>query len=92
MKNLPPLHDGAVIIRDNRIVSAACYLPLSDNPLYQTCGLINRYGIGITEISDSIAIMTTIEKGEVSYAYNGKMYSVIDINLFREFINQYFQK
>ena len=87
-----PLHDGAVIIRDNRIVSAACYLPLSDNPLYQTCGLINRYGIGITEISDSIVIMTTIEKGEVSYAYNGKMHSVIDINSFRKFINQYFQK
>ena len=70
-----PLHDGAVLIRDNRIVSATCYLPLSDNlDINKSLGTRHRAGIGVSEVSDSITVIVSEETGGVSLAYNGNLY------------------
>ena len=70
-----PLHDGAVLIRDNRIVSATCYLPLSDNlDINKSLGTRHRAGIGVGEVSDSITVIVSEETGGVSLAYNGMLY------------------
>ena len=67
-----PLHDGAVIVRGNRIVAATCYLPLSDNmELSKQLGTRHRAGVGISEVSDSFTIIFSEETGEVSTAMNG---------------------
>lgn len=67
-----PLHDGAVIIRDEKIMAAACVLPLTDNPnLSSELGTRHRAALGITEVSDCIAIVTSEESGKISYANNG---------------------
>lgn len=70
-----PLHDGAVLIRDNRIASATCYLPLSDNlDINKSLGTRHRAGIGVSEVSDSITVIVSEETGGVSLAYNGMLY------------------
>lgn len=67
-----PLHDGAVLIRNNRIVSATCYLPLSDNlDINKSLGTRHRAAIGVSEVSDSITIVVSEETGGVSLAHNG---------------------
>ena len=67
-----PLHDGAVIIRGNRVVSATCYLPLSDNQsLSKDLGTRHRAGIGISEATDSMTIIVSEETGKISVAYDG---------------------
>jgi len=67
-----PLHDGAVIIRKDKIVAAACLLPLTDNPNLSTeLGMRHRGGLGITEVSDGIAVIVSEESGKISYASNG---------------------
>ena len=69
-----PLHDGAVILRDNRVVSATCYLPLSDNlELSKELGTRHRAGLGVSEVSDSLTIIVSEETGAVSTAMNGKL-------------------
>lgn len=74
-----PLHDGAVIIRDNRIVAATCYLPLSNNLLVsKELGTRHRAGLGISEVSDSLTIIVSEETGYVSLARDGKLYRKID--------------
>ena len=70
-----PLHDGAVIIRGNRITSATCYLPLSDNlGLSKELGTRHRAGVGISEVSDSLTIIVSEETGKISVAYEGKLF------------------
>lgn len=73
-----PLHDGAVIIRENRIVSATCYLPLSENMhLSKQLGTRHRAAVGMSEVCDAIVICVSEESGNVSYAVGGKlMYAV----------------
>jgi len=67
-----PLHDGAVIIRKDKIIAAACLLPLTDNPNLSTeLGMRHRGGFGITEVSDCIAVIVSEESGKISYASNG---------------------
>ena len=69
-----PLHDGAVIIRGNRVTSATCYLPLSDNmELSKQLGTRHRAGVGISEVSDSLTIIVSEETGQVSMAQNGQL-------------------
>lgn len=69
-----PLHDGAVIIRDNRIASAGCLLPLSKNlELNRELGTRHRAALGITEVSDALAVVVSEETGRISYAINGKI-------------------
>lgn len=70
-----PLHDGAVLIRNNRIVSATCYLPLSDNmDISKALGTRHRAAIGVSEVSDSITVIVSEETGAVSIAHNGSIY------------------
>ena len=67
-----PLHDGAVIIRNNRIVSATCYLPLSQNmTISKELGTRHRAGLGISEVSDCITLIASEETGFISIAENG---------------------
>ncbi len=69
-----PLHDGAVIIRKNRILGAGCLLPLTDNPnISKALGTRHRAGIGITEKSDSMAVIVSEETGDISVAEKGKI-------------------
>lgn len=80
-----PLHDGAVIVRENRIVSATCYLPLSDNmQLSKDLGTRHRAGVGISELTDSLTIIVSEETGRVSVAYAGELYRNIDAEFLRE--------
>ena len=68
-----PLHDGAVIVRGDRVVSATCYLPLSDNKLDKDLGTRHRAGVGISEVSDSLTLIVSEETGQISIAYKGKL-------------------
>lgn len=80
-----PLHDGAVIIRGNRIVSATCYLPLTDSmDIGKELGTRHRAAVGISEVSDSITIIVSEETGAVSLAKDGKLYR----NLTRETLQE----
>lgn len=70
-----PLHDGAVIMRGDRIVSATCYLPLSDNMMIsKELGTRHRAGLGISEATDSFTIVVSEETGGVSCAYGGELF------------------
>ncbi|MBE5924368.1 MAG: TIGR00159 family protein [Lachnospiraceae bacterium] len=70
-----PLHDGAVLIRNDRVVSATCYLPLSDNlDINKAYGTRHRAALGISEVSDSITVIVSEETGAVSLACNGELY------------------
>jgi diadenylate cyclase len=76
-----PLHDGAVVIRGDKIMAAGCFLPLSENPgLSKELGTRHRAGIGITESSDAIAIMVSEETGAISVANRGKLSRFLDID------------
>lgn len=69
-----PLHDGAVIIKGNRITSATCYLPLSDNMrLSKELGTRHRAGVGISEVTDSLTVIVSEETGKISIAYKGEL-------------------
>ena len=69
-----PLHDGAVIVRGNRVTSATCYLPLSDNlDLSKELGTRHRAGVGISEVTDSLTVIVSEETGKISVAYEGKL-------------------
>lgn len=70
-----PLHDGAVIVRNNRIVSATCYLPLSDSlEIAKELGTRHRAAVGISEVSDSVTVVVSEETGGVSIAQGGRIY------------------
>ena len=76
-----PLHDGAVIIRGNRILAATCYLPLSkNNQISKALGTRHRAGIGISEVTDSITIIASEETGSVSLAVGGELITDVDRN------------
>lgn len=80
-----PLHDGAVIIRDNRVLSATCYLPLTDRgDLNKALGTRHRAAVGISEVSDSMTIVVSEETGEISVAYGGTLYRNLDATELRK--------
>lgn len=80
-----PLHDGAVIIRGNRIVSATCYLPLSDNmAISKELGTRHRAAVGISEVTDALTIIVSEETGNVSVTYEGELYRNLDANGLKE--------
>lgn len=69
-----PLHDGAIVVRGNRILAATCYLPLSDNmELSKELGTRHRAGVGVSEVTDSLVIIVSEETGKVSVAEGGKL-------------------
>lgn len=74
-----PLHDGAVIIRNNRIIAATCYLPLTDRTdLNKDLGTRHRAAVGISEVSDSMTLIVSEESGAISVAHSGILYRNID--------------
>lgn len=74
-----PLHDGAVILRGNRVRAASCFLPLSENPeLKIDLGTRHRAGLGITEQSDAVSIIVSEETGAISLAHEGKLRRFLD--------------
>lgn len=74
-----PLHDGAAIVRGDRIVAATCYLPLSDNrELSKELGTRHRAAVGISEATDSLTIVVSEETGKVSVAWHGELYRNVD--------------
>jgi len=80
-----PLHDGAVIVQKDRIAAAACFLPLSMNPLLSTqLGTRHRAGIGITEETDAIAVICSEETGAISFAVGGRMERDLTVEQLRE--------
>ena len=80
-----PLHDGAVIIEGNRVVSATCYLPLSDNmELSKELGTRHRAGVGISEETDSLTIIVSEETGRVSLAQGGELKRNVDQDTLRD--------
>ncbi len=79
-----PLHDGAIIIRHNKIAAATCYLPLSDNmSLSKELGTRHRAAVGITEVSDSVVIIISEETGKISMAMGGNIIRNVDSDYLR---------
>ena len=86
-----PLHDGAVIIRDNRIASAGCLLPLSkDLQISKELGTRHRAAVGITEMSDALSIIVSEETGRISYALDGKIHIGITVDELRNLLEDKF--
>lgn len=86
-----PLHDGAIILRGDRVVSATCYLPLSDSlSLSKELGTRHRAAVGISEVSDSLTIIVSEETGNVSLALRGQIYRNVDADFLKEKL-QYMQ-
>lgn len=80
-----PLHDGAVIIKGDRVTSATCYLPLSDNMyLSKDLGTRHRAGVGISEATDSLTIIVSEETGKISVAYKGRLETRVDADRLKE--------
>src|SRR5205807_7108271 len=84
-----PLHDGAIIVRDDRIAAASCFLPLSLNPLLsKDLGTRHRAALGITEDSDAVAVVVSEETGLISFVYGGRIKRAIDATRLRATIFQ----
>ena len=82
-----PLHDGALIIRRNRIAAAGCFLPLTQNQnLSKELGTRHRAALGITEISDALAIVVSEETGVVSFAMEGRLARYLDTKSLKEIV------
>ena len=83
-----PLHDGAVIVKDNRVTAATCYLPLSDNmELSKELGTRHRAGVGISEVTDSMTVIVSEETGKMSVAYLGKLERGLSADGLREMLH-----
>ena len=79
-----PLHDGAIIVRDDRVIAASCFLPLSLNPLLsKDLGTRHRAALGITEDSDAVAIVVSEETGLISFVRGGRIKRALDATRLR---------
>jgi diadenylate cyclase len=86
-----PLHDGAVIIRNNRIVAASCYLPISQNPnISSVFGTRHRAAVGISETNNVFVIVVSEETGRISVAQNGNLTSGLSIQKLRSEMEEIF--
>jgi len=84
-----PLHDGAVIIRGDRIAAAGCFLPLSENPnLSKELGTRHRAALGLTEQSDALGVIVSEETGTISVAEEGRLTRYLDENTLKEILNK----
>lgn len=85
-----PLHDGAVIIRENRVAAAGCLLPLTqDRTLSSELGTRHRAGIGMSEQADALVVIVSEETGKISYAYGGQIYRNLDGDNLRNMLRNY---
>jgi diadenylate cyclase len=88
-----PLHDGAVIVEQNRVAAAACFLPLTVNPrLSKELGTRHRAAIGVTEETDSVAIVVSEETGTISMAVGGKIHRGLDAESLRAGLREAFER
>jgi len=86
-----PLHDGAVVIAENKIKSASCILPLTDNDkLPPQFGLRHRAGIGISETTDAVAVIISEETGEIAYAKQGRVRMNVSFGELEKLLNKDF--
>lgn len=84
-----PLHDGAVIMRGEEIVAAACYLPLSESPfISKELGTRHRAAMGVSEVTDALTIIVSEETGNVSCTKNGELHRNLELTALREFLNE----
>ena len=84
-----PLHDGAMIIKEDRIVAAGCFLPLSDNRnLSSELGTRHRAGLGISEVSDAHILIVSEENGVISLAHEGNLTRYLDIKSLHEVLEE----
>ncbi len=87
-----PLHDGAVIVRGDRIVAAGCVLPLSDNfPAGDSLGTRHRAALGISEVTDGLAVVCSEETGKISLASNGRLITSMTPDRLRRVLNAFYQ-
>ena len=91
-----PLHDGAVIIVNDRLVAASCVMPLSSSgvlnrSLEHTLGLRHRAALGITEVSDAVAVVVSEETGSISIAQDGKIFHRLNMERFQHTLMAFFQ-
>lgn len=85
-----PLHDGAVIIQDDRIAAAACFLPLTSNPeLSKEFGTRHRAALGISEETDAVAVVVSEETGTISLAFDGELHRDLDSKSLRNALYKY---
>ncbi len=86
-----PLHDGAMIIRDERIYAAACVLPLFDDPnIARELGTRHRAALGISTVSDSITLVVSEETGTISFSQDGKLTRHVDHDTLEALLNDHF--
>ncbi|MFZ3132119.1 MAG: diadenylate cyclase CdaA [Desulfosporosinus sp.] len=82
-----PLHDGAVIVRGDRVAAAGCFLPLSENPnIQKELGTRHRAAIGLTEITDALVIVVSEETGAISVGIDGALTRFMDEKMLRELL------
>lgn len=87
-----PLHDGAVVIRDNRVRSASVFLPLTQNKsLSRELGTRHRAALGISEVSDALVVVVSEETGLISYCRNGKIARRLDEDILRTVLTDFYQ-
>lgn len=79
-----PLHDGAVIIRDNRVAAASCILPVTQSEIGQELGTRHRAAVGASEVSDAFVIVVSEETGKISIARAGKLERAVSESVFRQ--------
>lgn len=85
-----PLHDGAAIIQGDRVAAAGCFLPLSENPnLAKDLGTRHRSALGISELSDAVAIVVSEETGIISAATEGSLTRYLDDKTLRELLDKF---
>ena len=88
-----PLHDGAVIIRDNKIISARCVLPVSNSDDFPGhLGMRHRAAVGITEESDAVTVIVSEETGGISYVKDGELFTKRTAEQLEQFLNRIFTK
>ena len=85
-----PLHDGAVIVQDDRVAAAACFLPLTANPeLSKEFGTRHRAALGVTEETDAVAVVVSEETGIISVCFDGEMMRDLDGKSLRNTLYKY---
>lgn len=86
-----PIHDGAVVIKGNRMVAAGCFLPIAlSSEVSRALGTRHRAGIGLTEETDAIAIIVSEETGTISISIAGKLESHVDMGTLRDILTELF--